>query len=165
MKLKHNSCGYEYEIKPKAFLDGRRCPMCTKTKFKTPEEYQQDFNKVSNGEFELLTPYERATKKVKVKHINCKEKDNIFEISPSYFLRDNRCPNCQKSKAGAKKNTEIFKAQTYDLYGTEFEVVSEYVSSDTPLIVRHECGTEKKVVPSIFLAGKYSCVNCRKNKK
>lgn len=32
IKLKHKICGYEYEVRPNDFLNGRRCPNCNKQK-------------------------------------------------------------------------------------------------------------------------------------
>lgn len=98
VSLKH-SCGYEYKVKINSFRNGRRCPKCTKTQTKPPEKYLKEFNEVSGNEFILLTSYERATKKVYIKCLKCNEK---FSVNPSYFLRDPRCPKCEK-KINSKK--------------------------------------------------------------
>lgn len=88
-----HSCGYEYKVKINSFKSGRRCPKCTKTQPKPPEEYLKEFNRVSNGKFSLLIPYERATKKIDIECHKCNEKSSV---NPSYFLRDPRCPKCEK---------------------------------------------------------------------
>jgi hypothetical protein len=30
IKVKHNKCGYEYVVMPSSFLQGNRCPKCSK---------------------------------------------------------------------------------------------------------------------------------------
>lgn len=100
VSLIHNVCGNEYSIKINSFRDGRRCSECTKKKPKTPEKYKGEFYEKANGKFELLTEYEKSTKKVDVYCKNCKSE---FPINPSYFLRDPRCPECEKAKP-EKKN-------------------------------------------------------------
>lgn len=92
--IKHNNCGLEYKIIPRNFINGRRCPECTKTKFKTPEQYEKDFMMAGNGQFSLLSKYVRATEKVTAQHTGgC---NHIFDVTASYFLRDPRCPICEK---------------------------------------------------------------------
>mgnify|MGYP001575981123 CR=1 FL=1 len=92
--IKHN-CGYEYGIRMCMFRKGRRCPICTKTKFKTPEMYRNEFDAVSNGRFKIITPYEKSTKKIKVYHNKCNQ---AFDIIPGQFLKDPRCSVCEKTK-------------------------------------------------------------------
>ena len=94
IKIKHK-CGFEYSIRMCMFRKGRRCPVCTKTKFKTPQEYNSEFISVANGKFKLITPYEKSTKKVKIYHNECGES---FEIIPGQFLKDPRCSICEKNK-------------------------------------------------------------------
>lgn len=92
--IRHNTCGHEYSVIPRNFVYGRRCPKCRKTPFKSPEQYEKDFNKAGEGNFDLLTPYVRASEKVWAIHSKgCKEK---FEVNAGYFLRDPRCPKCEK---------------------------------------------------------------------
>lgn len=99
VSIMHN-CGHEYKVKINSFKSGRRCPICTKTQPKPPEEYLKEFNEISNGKFSLLTPYERATKKIDILCHKCNEKSSV---NPSYFLRDPRCPKCEK-KTNSKKD-------------------------------------------------------------
>lgn len=92
--IRHNKCGKEYGVVSRNFINGRRCPECTKTQFKTPEQYENDVEKLGEGNFKVLTPYTRASEKIWLKHVGgCKNK---FEINAGYFLRDPRCPVCEK---------------------------------------------------------------------
>lgn len=101
VSIKHN-CGHEYKIKINSFRSGRRCPICTKTQPKPPEEYEREFYDVVEDRFQLLAPYERAIKKIPVLCNRCHKKSLV---NPSGFLRDSRCPKCEK-----KSNRKINKA-------------------------------------------------------
>lgn len=98
--IRHNSCNHEYSAIPRNFINGRRCPECTKTKSKTPEQYEKDFNDAGKGKFKLLSKYVKATEKVKARHTGGCDKE--FEVNSGYFLRDPRCPHCEK-QASTKK--------------------------------------------------------------
>ena len=93
VSLRHNTCGKEYKVKINSFNSGRRCPDCTKTKPKSPEEYKREFEKIVNGKCTLLTEYKRATIKI---DIHCKKCNSISSVNPSAFLSDSRCPKCEK---------------------------------------------------------------------
>lgn len=93
--IRHNKCSHEYYIMPRNFIGGRRCPECTKTQPKPPEEYLREFNDVVKGRFDLITPYEVAIKKVDVLCNKCKK---TSKVNPSAFLRDSRCPKCEKKQ-------------------------------------------------------------------
>lgn len=101
VSLEHK-CGHKYDIKINSFRNGRRCPICTKTQPKSPEEYAKEFKELAGNKFELLTKYERANKKVEVLCNQCNEK---FPVNPSYFKRDLRCPLCEK-KTIPKRTSE-----------------------------------------------------------
>ena len=95
VSLIHNVCQNEYKIKISSFRAGRRCSECMKKKPKTPEKYKEEFEEKAKGNFKLLSEYEKSTEKVQVHCLKCNEK---FGINPSYFLRDSRCPECEKTK-------------------------------------------------------------------
>lgn len=98
INIKH-ICGYEYGIRICMFKKGRRCPICTKTKYKPPEKYKEEFYSVSRNEFELISQYKSSTEKIRVFHKICGEE---FSVLPGYFLKDSRCPICQKMNNNKK---------------------------------------------------------------
>lgn len=100
--IRHNKCGNVYSIIPRNFIKGRRCPECTKTQFKSHDDYVEDVKRVGEGKFSVLSPYTRASKKIWIEHSGgCKEK---FEVNAGYFLRDPRCPLCEKQSLEKKTN-------------------------------------------------------------
>lgn len=114
--IKHKKCGNEYTVAIRNFLKGRRCPYCTKTPFKTHEEYVNDIKEVGNGKFSVESQYTRASEDVLLNHSGgCKES---FIIKAGAFLSDPRCPLCEKSES---------KKKTRDDYRQEVE---EYKSKN-----------------------------------
>lgn len=94
IKIKHN-CGFEYGVRMCMFKKGRRCPLCTKTKPKSPDAYKKEFIMVANDNFELLTEYVSSTEKIEIFHKRCK---NTFKILPGHFIKDPRCCICEKNR-------------------------------------------------------------------
>lgn len=106
--IKHNKCGHEYGVLPKRFIDGTRCPECTKTPFKSHEEYVSDVNHVGNGKFTVKSRYVRASKSVTIEHAEGCGKE--FDVNAGYFLNDARCPLCEKatpSTKGSRKHKPV----------------------------------------------------------
>lgn len=153
IKVKHNTCGHIYEVKPNNFFNGKRCPYCAKearkkSKRKTKEQFKKEvFNLVGN-EYVFLDPYVNNHTKLRVKHNKC---GNIYKVSPNSFLRGSRCPYC----AGLiKKTNEQFQQEIYDLVGNEYVFLDPYVNAHTKLRVKHnKCGHIYGVRPADFLRG------------
>jgi len=108
--LKHTTCGGSFQTTPINFQNGNRCPFCSKTAKKTTEQFKQEFDKISKGEYILLNEYTTSHSKIKVKHTKC---DSIFEVRSSHFLTGTRCPYCKTSK-GEKLIMEILKNNNID---------------------------------------------------
>ena len=61
-----------------------------------------------------------------------------------------------------KKTTEEFKKEVYDLVGNEYEVLGEYVNTNTKIEIEHsKCGHIYRVTPNKFLIGR-RCPECSK---
>ena len=56
-------------------------------KRKSHEIFLKEVEDKYNNEYEVLDIYINAHNKIKIKHKIC---NNIFEITPSHFLKDNR---------------------------------------------------------------------------
>ena len=95
LRVKHNKCGNVYDVTPKDFIRGRRCPYCSKKKHKDTHEFAKEISTLGNGEYILLSDYINAYTKIKVKHLKC---NTIYEVRPYSFLQGNRCPYCNVPK-------------------------------------------------------------------
>lgn len=154
IRVRHNSCGYEYEVLPSNFLRGRRCPKCSNRLQKTPEQFKQEVHKLVGDEYTILTPYTNARTKLKVRHNKCGYE---YFVTPNNFLGGNRCPKCYGSFI---KSQDQFKREVYKQVGNDYAVLSEYKGAQKYILFKHnKCGYIYKVKPSNFLAGS-RCPKC-----
>ena len=146
LKVKHNKCGHIYKVKPSHFLNGTRCPYCSKRK--TDAEFKKEVFDLVGNEYVFLDSYVNTHAKLRVKHNKC---GNIYKLQPSSFLTGHRCPDC--SGKHQKTNAE-FKQEIYDLVGDEYTFLDTYVNNSTKIKIRHnKCGNVYKTKPNTFLLG------------
>ena len=122
IKMKHNKCGYEFEIRPNNFMSaGNRCPKCSGKKKKNTEEFKNEvFNLVGN-EYEVLGEYKTCHTPIKMKHNKC---GRIYEIKPNLFLTGCRC-SCYTTKEDvikfvSKTNFELIEYSGYTTKPSKF---------------------------------------------
>lgn len=98
-------------------------------------------------------------------HQVCREE---FTTTPDAFLgsrsgkakKGNRCPKCSGKW---KRDTESFKKEVYELYGDEFEVISEYKGRHIDIELLHKkCNNTLLTRPRHFLDGTSYCKFCSK---
>lgn len=64
-----------------------------------------------------------------------------------------------------KKTTDEFKKEVYNLVGTEYTILDEYINKDTKIKIRHEkCKNIFEMTPHNFLSG-CRCPKCAWNKR
>jgi len=102
IRMKHNVCGYEYEVRPANFIgEGKglsnRCPKCFGNHKKTTELFKEEVKNIVNTDYTVLGEYKNNKTKIRMKHNIC---DHIYDVIPRDFLKKNgnRCPICAKSK-------------------------------------------------------------------
>lgn len=164
IKMKHNICGCEYEVIPYKFLNGQRCPKCNNNNLKkTTEKFKSEVKELVGDEYSVMSEYQGALIKIKMRH-NCDKCNNYeFEVKPTLFLGGSkRCPKCYKvrKERAYNKTTEEFKKEVFDLVGDEYEVLGKYKDSVTKIEMKHKvCGYEYEVRPNNFLGGN-RCPKC-----
>lgn len=160
--MKHEICGYEWEITPNSFLSGTRCPKCQHRSYrKTTKEFKEEVYTLVKNEYEILGSYEGKDRKIKIMHSEC---GNVFKMTPHAFLQGQRCPQCQHR--GYRKTTEEFKKEVLNLVGKEYVVIGKYVTNQTKIKMQHSnCGLIYKVTPNAFLSHGNRCPNCVDNKR
>jgi hypothetical protein len=167
VKMKHNSCGFIFDISPHHFLySSSRCPNCFKNHRITTSKVKKEIQELTNGEYSLEGEYKNARNKVKIKHLSPDCDNNIFEMLRNNFLKGQRCPICSAKMGGEKqaKSHKEFEKQVYEIYNNEYSVLGEYKTMLTPVKVRHnECGNIWSPRPGDFLQGK-KCPKCRESK-
>lgn len=100
IKMKHNICGKEFEIRPVNFIAkslSNRCPYCFKNFRKTTKNFKNEVFELVGNDYTLLSEYKNNKTKVKFRHNIC---GNVYEVVPKDFIKKNgnRCPVCSKSK-------------------------------------------------------------------
>jgi predicted Zn-ribbon and HTH transcriptional regulator len=127
-------------------------------KRKTKEEFLQEVKALPRGnEYKFSGEYLGNKVKMKVRH-SCGYE---YDVRPINFTNGSRCPMCSGLM---KKDTQSFISDAEKIHGKEYEIVGEYVNSDTRIRVRHSCGNEYEVLPHRFLAGD-RCLDCYGNRK
>ena len=173
IKMKHNICNNEYEVKPNDFQQGDRCPKCytkaiKKKLAKTTEEFKKEVYVLVKDEYSVLGNYINNKTKIKMKHNIC---NNEYEVRPNRFIRGDRCPKCAiKNNADNKrKTTEEFKKEVYNLVGNEYSVLGKYENCFKKLLMKHnKCGNTYEVKPNDFQQGvrcTYCSIKNRTNKR
>lgn len=147
VKMKHNLCGYEWEVVPNNFLNtGTRCPKCAlESKTKSHHEFKEEIYELVKEEYSLVTKYINSNIKVSMKHNDC---GYIWEVAPYSFLLGSRCPKCSlknRIMESKKKQDVIFKNKINE----EFILVSKYIDARTKVTLKHSrCGYEWEIYPS-----------------
>lgn len=159
LRVIHKKCQNTYMVEPKAFLyTGRRCPYCNGGVRKKDEDFIKDFYNKANGEYILLSNYNNANARVKVKHLVC---NNEYYVKPSKFLSDRKCPFCYGSH---KKSSEEFKHEVENITNGEYEVLDDYITALNKIRFRHKkCGNIFNIKPNTFLCGS-RCPFCKQSK-
>ena len=167
VKVRHNVCGREYWQVANEAKQGKGCRKCSVENFvgcrlKSAEKYEQEFNEISNGEYELKTPYVNDGHSVVVKHKKCGLE---YSVKAGAFLNGRRCPQCaiQIRSDKQRRSQDEFERLVHEAVGNEYIVLGEYKNSQSPITLIHEvCGHTYTVRPNDFLAGK-RCPRCNQS--
>lgn len=155
--LYHTVCDGIYSVTPNHFFyDGSRCKC--QWNIRQPEDFEEEFDGVSQGRYEQLDRYRRNIEKIRIRHLECGE---VFPMTPKSFLQGQGCPECFGNKT---KTTEEFSREVDELTDGEFTLESEYVNNRTLVTLRHiDCGRSYPVIPKDFLRGN-RCPHCKQSK-
>lgn len=159
--VRHNLCGNEYRVSPNKFLCNRKCPKCAvenvhREQRLSQEEFEARVAAINNGQFSVCSEYFNNQSHITL-HCNLCNKN--FRMLAYNFMFRKQCPHCNKLKSRIKPHEQFVK-EVYDLFGTEFEIISEYSGSHIHLLVKHnECGHMWNILPTNLLRG-YGCPYC-----
>lgn len=127
-------------------------------KKKTDGEYREDFNRISKGEFELLSTYIGANKPIEVKHNVCGDIRTV-RADKLYTKHGIGCLKCTNSRQ--TKTTETFNKELLEATNGEFLLVEPYINNKTKVLFKHsKCGKTFKAYPNNVIKNK-NCNYCR----
>lgn len=168
VEMIHKVCGTIFYPTPNNFKKGSRCPECSrkaqyKEMRKTNEEFLNEFKSIFGDEYTPLTEYTTSAAKVQVRHNSPNCEFHTFYASANNLLTKNSgCPKCANN---IKKDTIQFKDVVFDLVGSEYEVLGEYVNTHTKISMKHNtCGHEYLVTPKGFSIQGRRCPSCNESK-
>ena len=160
IKVRHNECGYEYEVTPNHFFNGTRCPNHI---IRTERDFLERVQQLVGDEYTFIGEYIDTATKIKCKHNECGYE---WEIKPNNFLSGQRCPECAMMQNGinSRMTNDEFIQRVYNLVGDEYTFLGEYVIAKSKLKVRHnKCDYTYDVAPYNFLSGR-RCPQCAESK-
>ena len=152
IKIKHNECGNEYEVRIGKFLEGNSCPKCSirerseimKGKYlKDDETFKKEVFRLVGDEYTFLEEYIGGKDKILCRHNICK---NTWRVRPNDFLSNNvRCPKCKYEEGRSRlekeltdfirsiyngkiefSNREILKGKELDIYLPDLKIAIEF---------------------------------------
>ena len=121
------------------------------------EEFERRVEEKNPGKYEILSPYKKQHEKILVRHKECGYEWNV---DPWNLMsgKIKKCPFCNNKW---KRSTEDFKEEVRLSHGDEYEVLGEYTSTNSPLLMKHKiCGKEFMRIPREFKQG-VLCPICR----
>ncbi|MED4225619.1 hypothetical protein [Neobacillus cucumis] len=154
VKMFHQSCGQDFNVRPANFLCGTECTHCFRKVKKTTEQFIKEVQEVWGSEYTVLGEYRNNNTHIAVRHNVCGYE---YPSNPQHLLKQHGCAKCS---GNLPKTTEEFIQEVHTLVGVEYSVLGYYTSSkDHILMKHHECGHEYPVTPNHFLNGR-RCPNC-----
>lgn len=168
IKMRHRFCQYEWEVLPRCFLQGTRCPNCANNRRKTTTFFKEEVREKTQGNYEVIGTYQNAHYPIQIRHIQC---GHEWNVTPNQFLNGSRCPTCaaESRRRHRQKTQAQFEKEVHQLTDGTYQVAGTYQKSNLPLLMIHtSCGHEWMIRPAQFLNG-VRCPRCsktyRKNRK
>lgn len=132
---------------------------------KTHAEFLEEFETLSDGNYEVLSEYVRNNVKIHFRHTVC---GHEFQMLLGDFRKGCRCPKCgaEKSVMNRRKTHEQFVKEVFDSVQGEYTVLSRYVKAHAKVkMIHNECGLIYEVFPYAFVRLKRRCPDCFASKK
>lgn len=134
-RIKHNKCGFEYEITPHLFIKrNQRCPKCS-GRYKTVDEVKKKIQQEYGCHYQLVGDFHNTRKPMTLMHIDC---GCPFQTTYfKFFSSKVKCPHCslKKKPAGEKRLNEILRTRSkHDQFAVVRNFSMEYCTYIVPLI-------------------------------
>ncbi|OJE17835.1 hypothetical protein A9490_13680 [Bacillus thuringiensis] len=162
--LKHNKCGFIFDMLPSNFLKGQRCPSCALEiragkRRRTTEQFVLEVYHLVGEEYTVLGEYTNSQSPITMKHDVC---GYVYNVIPNNFI--NHGHRCRKCAGLIPKTIEDFKKEVFELEKDNYTVLGNYVNTDTKIEIKHnKCGNIYAVTRWHFLEGK-RCPRCKASK-
>lgn len=158
--IKCSNCGLISERNAGKLLYLGGCKGCRVVNMtKTHEQFVLDVASKHGDKYTVIGKYIKDKEKVLIRHNEC---GSEYLMTASSLMQTGGCKICQPKKLRkmfAKSHSE-FKQFVFDKVGTEYSLLSEYISAHEPITFKHNvCGFEYTTQPSVFKRGR-RCPKC-----
>ncbi len=155
--FKCNVCNNVWKSRPYSFEKHQSCPKCQKCQKLTHDEFLDRVYETHNNEYDILSKYDGATKKISVRHVVC---GTVFDVKASNFInigckKGSGCPVCNKYST---KSIDYFKNALYKKYGNVFILSGEYSGMTNDVILEHRCGEKISIRANRAISTSYKCL-------
>lgn len=168
VKIKHRSCGEEFNLKPSnALKKGVKilCKKCRNEKIKefkvlSQEEVKEKVFKILGSDYEVQGDYEAYEKAFPILHKTC---GRVFKKSLSSIEKNGQCTYCKKEEKleKEKKSQEEFEREVQNAEEGNYQVLGQYVNRVTKIKLLHkQCGHIYEASPGQFIQGERCPVCC-----
>lgn len=160
-------CGEEYIVNPHTFEQGyKRCSKCYPIKRypahnkHTKESFEKSLDQICGEHLFNVIEYQDWSKPVTFECCKCKHR---FQKSATQFRIRPYCPKCNPRTSWNHWTTQDYKQRVYELYGTQFEILSEYAARENIMHIKcNTCGYDwYQRADTILIATK--CDHCYPN--
>ena len=148
--------GYEWNACPSNMLSGKGCPICSRRKKKTHEEYVNEVMEL-NDNIDVIGNYINCNTKILHK---CKIDGHEWYATPNSILSGKGCSKCS---GNTKKNHKEYVDDVCSI-NKNIEVIDNYINAQTQILHRCKiCGCEWYVKPNAILNGT-GCPKCKESR-
>src|SRR5699024_6639229 len=101
IKMKHNECGFEFNMSPHSFINGQRCPQdryerSAKSNTYSEKDVNEKLRLLYDDEYIMVGEYVKATQVTDFLHKKC---GKTFQQQPTrVYASGVGCPHCYSSK-------------------------------------------------------------------
>lgn len=160
IRVKHLDCNYVWDIAPFSLLSKSSkpvCPNCNGGVSFNLDKFKKIVYNLTNDEYTVLdTVYKNAHTPMKFLH-NDPQCLHVFYKKPNEFQAGKKCPYCGIRK---HRDTTMFKEDIFKLYGYEYQVLGEFVSTQSKIKIKHsKCGNVYEPFANNILMG-HRCPFC-----
>lgn len=175
--IKCNVCNETYELLPNEFTRNRpknrnrfingcdKCRLIEKT-----NELKNEVDLLTKGKISVIhkglisNTHKEIDMKCNVCNHTFKQSIHVLKSNLKKVKDKENSFGCAVCSGKLKKNTEKFKKEVYNLVKDEYEVLGEYIDTDTYIRMKHnKCNTIYKVRPNDFLNSDNRCPSCFSN--
>ena len=159
---KHIPCGYEWNVPPKRLLRGNGCPKCSGYLGKMPDEFARELHEKHGNDYEIITPYEKYNRKIKLQH-KC---GYVFDTLPGSILSATKgkgCPKCSKRHYYKKNGSLSDNYPDFCNYLVNKEDGKRYgrYTKEMLLLKCPDCGHIQRRQPNSVITHGFHCEICR----